>query len=73
MEVVHTDKFGEWWDALSADEQEDVARVVELLRGAGVLLKFPHSSALEAQGIRYASCGRGRVRALCESYTRSTL
>lgn len=47
VEVVHTDEFGEWWDLLSADEQEDVARVVELLRGAGVLLNFPHSSALE--------------------------
>jgi hypothetical protein len=47
VDVVHTDEFGQWWDALSEDEQEDVARVVELLRGAGVLLKFPHSSALE--------------------------
>jgi hypothetical protein len=47
VEVFHTDEFGEWWDALSADEQEDVARVVELLRGAGVLLNFPHSSALK--------------------------
>lgn len=47
VEVVHTDEFGEWWDGLSEDEQEDVARVVELLRGAGVLLSFPHSSALK--------------------------
>ncbi len=47
MEVFHTDEFGDWWDALSEDEQEDVARVVELLRGAGVLLNFPHSSALK--------------------------
>ena len=46
MEVVHTDEFGGWWDALSEDEQEDVARVIELLRCAGALLKFPHSSAL---------------------------
>ena len=47
MEVVHTDEFRDWWDGLSEDEQEDVARVVELLRGAGVLLSFPHSSALK--------------------------
>jgi hypothetical protein len=40
VEVFHTDEFREWWDALSEDEQEDVARVVELLRGAGVLLNF---------------------------------
>jgi hypothetical protein len=47
VEVVHTDEFREWWDGLSEDEQEDVARVVDLLRGAGVLLSFPHSSALK--------------------------
>ncbi len=45
--MIHTDEFGEWWAALTEDEQDDVARVVEFLRGAGVLLKFPHSSALE--------------------------
>jgi hypothetical protein len=45
--VIHTDEFGTWWDALAVEEQEEVARVVELLRGAGVLLSFPHSSALE--------------------------
>src|SRR5437762_6247535 len=44
---VHTDEFGKWWDGLSEDEQEDVTRVVELLRGAGVLLSYPHSSALK--------------------------
>jgi hypothetical protein len=46
VEVIHTDEFGQWWNALSEEEQGGVARVVELLRGAGVLLKFPHSSAL---------------------------
>ena len=45
--MFHTDEFGDWWDALSEDEQEDVARVVELLRGAGVLLRSPHCSALQ--------------------------
>ncbi len=46
-EVEYTDEFREWYeDGLSASEQEDVARVVEMLEKSGPLLPFPYSSGI---------------------------
>ncbi len=46
-EVEYTDEFGEWWNSLSASEQEDVNASVILLQRLGPALRFPHSSSVE--------------------------
>ena len=52
LEVIYTDEFGEWFDALEESEQ-DAGIVVARMRGQmGVTLGFPASSAL--RGSRYA-------------------
>jgi len=51
-DVVVTDRFKEWYEALSMQEQEAVFRVVTLLEGRGVSLGYPYSSAIE--GSRHA-------------------
>ena len=43
-----TDEFGEWWDTLSEEEQEDVDASVILLERYGPALPFPHSSGVES-------------------------
>lgn len=43
-EVEFTSEFGEWWESLTADEQESVAHVVDLLEARGVTLDSPYSS-----------------------------
>lgn len=52
MDVVATDEFANWYEALGADDQGAVARVVELLASRGVSLPFPYSS--DIKGSRYA-------------------
>jgi hypothetical protein len=44
--VEYTDEFGEWWETLSEDEQDDVTAVVSLLMERGPQLPFPHSSGI---------------------------
>lgn len=41
-EVDYTDEFGEWWDKLTADEQEDITAVVGVLEEKGPSLRRPH-------------------------------
>jgi hypothetical protein len=40
-EVNITDEFGEWWDALSVSQQEDITARVELLEELGPTLGRP--------------------------------
>lgn len=40
-EVEYTDQFGEWWDALSAAQQEAVAAAVLVLQDSGPALGRP--------------------------------
>ncbi len=44
--VEFTDEFGEWWDRLTADEQESVDVLVHVLEATGPTLGFPHSSKI---------------------------
>jgi hypothetical protein len=44
--VEFTDEFGDWWNGLSAEEQEDVRAYVKLLQEDGPNLKFPYSSGV---------------------------
>lgn len=46
VEVVVTDAFKDWWDALDSDDAADVARVVDLLEAEGMGLGFPYSSGI---------------------------
>ena len=43
-EVEFTDEFGKWWNALSQDQQDDLAHSVRHLVEFGPALSFPHSS-----------------------------
>lgn len=46
VEVVGTDEFAEWFDALDERDQDDVARAVDTLESVGIALPFPYSSAI---------------------------
>jgi hypothetical protein len=46
--VEFTDEFGDWWDGLTAEEQEDVDASVMLLERWGPALPYPHSSGVES-------------------------
>jgi hypothetical protein len=45
-DVEYTDEFGDWWDSLSAREQEDVNAGVILLELRGPELGYPYSSGV---------------------------
>ncbi len=45
-DVEYTDEFGDWWESLTAEEQESIAVSVCLLEDRGPSLGFPHSSAI---------------------------
>ena len=46
-QIEFTDEFRDWFeDGLSTLEQEDVARVVEMLEQSGPMLPFPYSSGI---------------------------
>ena len=44
--VEYTDQFGNWWDTLSEEQQEDLAATVELLMERGPTLPYPYSSGV---------------------------
>lgn len=46
--IVFTDEFESWWDALNADEQEDVDALVIVLTEKGPNLRRPYSGIIEA-------------------------
>jgi len=41
-EVEYTDEYGKWWEELKEEEQNAIARSVELLRRVGPSLGRPH-------------------------------
>ncbi len=43
-EVEFTNEFGQWWETLDEDQQDDVAYSVGLLAERGPALSFPYSS-----------------------------
>lgn len=45
-EVEFTDEFGEWWDGLGEDAQDDVSFGVNLLRDQGPALTRPYADAV---------------------------
>lgn len=46
-EVEFTDEFKEWWDGVSAAEQNKIAKTVLLLETEGPRLGDPHSSSIK--------------------------
>lgn len=46
-EVETTEAFEAWWHTLTAQEQDDVTALVELLEERGTGLRFPYSSGIE--------------------------
>lgn len=58
--VEYTDEFGEWWNGLGEDQQEDFAAIVQLLIEHGPRLPFPYSSGI--RGSRHAHMRELRVQ-----------
>jgi hypothetical protein len=52
-EVEFTEEFAAWWDALTEDQQDDIAHCVGLLAELGPALGFPYSSKLNASRHRH--------------------
>jgi len=50
-EVVGTDAFGEWFQALDEADTDAVARVIDMLEIQGPTLPFPYSSAIRGSNI----------------------
>ena len=46
-EVESADDFGEWWDTLTAEEQESITFSVRLLEEEGVKLKRPQADTVK--------------------------
>ncbi len=45
--VEFTDEYGEWWNLLNEEEQDDVEATVNLLVEQGPKLRFPFSSGIK--------------------------
>ncbi len=45
--VEYTDEYGDWWNLLSEEEQDDVEATVNLLVEQGPKLRFPFSSGIK--------------------------
>ena len=59
-DVEYTDEFECWWNALSEEEQDDIAAAEELLEEKGPTLPFPLSSGVE--GSRHSHMRELRVQ-----------
>lgn len=46
VEIIVTDEFTGWYDGLDEAATDDVNVAVDLLQATGVLLGYPHSSAI---------------------------
>ncbi len=65
-DVEYTDRFFEWWDFLTVDEQESISDVVEMLVGAGPQLPFPYSSGIS--GSKHSHMRELRIQHRGEPY-----
>ncbi len=45
--VEYTDEYGNWWNLLNEEEQDDVEATVNLLVEQGPKLRFPFSSGIK--------------------------
>jgi hypothetical protein len=46
-EIEVTDEFTAWWTTLAPDEQDSVARLVQVLEAKGIALGYPYSSQIK--------------------------
>ena len=59
-DVEYTNEFGEWWDGLTENKQEDIVAMVGLLEEKGTGLGHPYSSGI--RGSRHSHMRELRVR-----------
>ncbi len=59
-EVEYTDQFGDWWDTLDADTQEDIDVVVRVLQAIGPALTRPYADTVN--GSRFSNMRELRVQ-----------
>lgn len=60
VDVLFTDEFEIWWDALTAEEQGSINATVILLATHGVALGYPHSS--KVSGSRHSHMRELRIQ-----------
>jgi hypothetical protein len=65
-EIEYTDEFGEWWDDLAEDAQEDVKVSVNLLRELGPALTRPYADTV--RGSKFANMQELRVQHMGKPY-----
>jgi hypothetical protein len=46
-DIEFTDEFNGWWNGLTVEEQDSVARIVQLLEAKGLALGHPYSSQIK--------------------------
>lgn len=51
VDVIGTDEFAEWFKSLTEGQQDDTARVVDMLERAGVALGYPQSSSIKGSNV----------------------
>ena len=59
-DIEYTEVFGEWWESLSAAEQDSVAMVVDLLEEYGPALRRPYSDVVRTS--RHANMKELRIQ-----------
>jgi hypothetical protein len=65
-DVEYTDEFGDWWEALSEDEQDAIDRIVGVLEDRGPHLGHPYSS--DIRGSRHGHMRELRIEHLGRPY-----
>lgn len=59
-QVEYTDEFDDWWNGLSGEEQDSVAKAVGLLQQFGPHLEHPRSS--DVKGSRHGNMRELRIQ-----------
>ncbi len=52
-DIEYTDEFGDWWNTLTVDQQDDLVSVVKLLEEKGPQLPFPYSSSVKGSKLSH--------------------
>jgi hypothetical protein len=65
-EIIVTDEFRDWYEALSQGEQDSVSQIVDSLAERGVLLRYPLSSGI--LGSKHSGMRELRIQHAGEPY-----
>ncbi len=52
-DIEYTDEFGDWWNTLTVDQQDDLVSVVKRMEEKGPQLPFPYSSSVKGSKLSH--------------------